>query len=142
MKATTFPEVNVNIAENQPQYATLPSYINRKTGLIVNCFEISDLELEVINAYKKIWIHHFTGGVLQPFNIVAVKDYFSSVIHKDGRFIVEEQEEAIDKEIEELVNKDNITTPIQSLYVHMAKKHNVVLSDVDLLEIVKISKEI
>lgn len=142
MKAIKFPEVNVMIAEHQPEYATLPSYFNKRTGLIVNCFELNEQDIEKIVTYKKLWIHHFTNGSLQPFNIVAVNDYFSSVIHKDGKFTVETQEEAIDEEIENLVNKDNITTPMQSLFVHMVKEHKINLSDAQLMEIVKISKEI
>jgi len=143
MKAIKFPEVNVTIAKDQPQYTTLPTYIDNKTGMVVNCFQLDDLEVEQILAYKKIWIHHFTvGRMLQPFNMVAVNDYFSSVLHQDGRFTIQEQEPRVETEVEALLNGNNITTPIQSLYIHMYKKHKVNLSDEDLLEIVEISKEI
>jgi hypothetical protein len=141
MKAIKFPEVNLNIAEDQPEYSTLPSYI-RKDGLIVNCFELNQQEIENVLISKKIWIHHWTGGTIQPFNIIAVNDYFSSVIHDKGRFTIQEEEFAVEDKVEAVLNEMNITTPIQSLYVHMAKKYNLILSDEELKLIVNISKEI
>ena len=83
MKAVDFPQVTHRIAEDQPEYETLPAYIGQigeqphEVG-IVSCFELSDEEIGRIKKYKKIWFRGLTfGKPLQPFNIFAVRDYFN-----------------------------------------------------------------
>ena len=144
MIAIKFPEVTQMIAEDQPDFMTLPSYVNQKTGLMVNCFSLEPHEIESIVMYKKIWIHHFlpSNGHVQPFNMVAVNDYFSSVIHDGKRFIVSDSEEQRDLDVENDINSEGITTPFQELFVHMIKKHKLTLSDDDLQLIINLSKEI
>lgn len=65
MKAIEFPEVNVRIAENQPEYETLPASIhfNPEYGMneVTTCFELNEEEKKQIAETGKIW---FT--VLQP----------------------------------------------------------------------------
>lgn len=81
MKAVQFPQVTNNVAENQKQYNTLPSFIGKDESadavVNVSCFELTDDEVSRIVKYKKIWHRALTfGGGLQPFNIFAVEDYF------------------------------------------------------------------
>lgn len=65
MKAIEFTEVNVRIAENQPEYETLPASIhfNPEYGMneVTVCFELDEEEKKQIAETGKIW---FT--VLQP----------------------------------------------------------------------------
>lgn len=83
MKAVDFPQVTHRIAEDQPEYDTLPAYVGQvgesehHTG-IVCCFELSNEEIQRIKKYKKVWFRALTfGRPLQPFNIFAVRDYFN-----------------------------------------------------------------
>ena len=52
MKAIEFPEVNVRIAENQPEYETLPVHVktNKDFGMyqVTACFELSEEEKKQI----------------------------------------------------------------------------------------------
>jgi len=69
MKAIEFPEVNVRIAENQPEYETLPvhycpdketnGYFHRATM----CFELDEQERKQVAETGQIW-----HTVLQPQN--------------------------------------------------------------------------
>lgn len=67
MKAIEFPEVNIRIAENQPEYETLPvcAKPNESYGMsqITCCFELNEEEKKQIAETGLIW---FT--VLQPFS--------------------------------------------------------------------------
>lgn len=85
MKAIQFPQVSNNIAEDQDEYSTLPSWVGdvevdtsgRKETAVVCCFSIDDEELARINKYKRVWYRALTfGRPLHPFNIFAVRDYF------------------------------------------------------------------
>lgn len=56
MKPVDFKQANVKIAENQPEYETLPAYIEEApTGTIVTCFELDQEEIEEIKRTGKIW---------------------------------------------------------------------------------------
>lgn len=140
MRAVQFPEVNMNFGGTG--YNTLPTYYNKESGLLVNCFELSPYELAVIQDTKKIWIHHLSKGSLQPFSMVAVDDYFSNVIHdhKTKQFHVNETELPNEIEAEKLLNKNKIMTPIQTFLAHMKEKHGLTLDDADAFEIAKIAK--
>lgn len=84
MKAVDFPQRNVMLAENQPEYETLPVYCEIKTISVASghsgvpsekeipwsmtaCFELSDKEIEEIVATKKIWHRQMLyGSNFQP----------------------------------------------------------------------------
>lgn len=72
MKAIEFPQVNCMLAENQPQYETLPVFVESKAKQfrdperMVNytkqvawsmtaCFELSEEEIAEIVKTKKLW---------------------------------------------------------------------------------------
>lgn len=80
MKAITFPQVTNLVAENQKEYNTLPSYVGEvyeNTKGVVCCFELDDTDIEMINQNRKLWYRALTfGHALQPFNIMAINDYF------------------------------------------------------------------
>lgn len=66
MKAIEFPEVNVRIAENQPEYETLP--VNRTIredapyfSNVTMCFELDEEERKQVAETGQIW-----HTVLQP----------------------------------------------------------------------------
>lgn len=67
MKTIEFPEVNVRIAENQPEYETLPVHVCphaetdgyfRKVSM---CFELDEEEKKQVAETGQIWL-----TVLQP----------------------------------------------------------------------------
>lgn len=88
MKAINFPQASVNIAENQPQFSTLPSAVvlepvkteNGQVGkakTVVNCFSLSDEDIREIVKYRKLWYRQLIfEEALQPYNIFAMDDYF------------------------------------------------------------------
>lgn len=67
MKAVEFPEVNIRIAEHQPQYETLPAFYNNQDGTVTFCFELDNEELEQIGKTGKIYLKQLTmGKPMQP----------------------------------------------------------------------------
>lgn len=82
MRALNFEQSNVNLAENQPEYNTLPAYFGKlgteenETGFVA-CFEVNDEDLEKIAAFRKIWYTQLTfGGKFQPMNLFVENDIF------------------------------------------------------------------
>jgi hypothetical protein len=73
MKAIEFSEVNVRIAENQPEYETLPAHIEdlKETGWrkVTVCFELDEEERKQISETGRIW-----QTILQPDT-----DYFHPI---------------------------------------------------------------
>ena len=75
MEAVEFEEVNIRIAENQPEYQTLPAYHNSKEGSVVFCFELSPDELEQVGKTGRIYIKQITfNGPMQPIGCSCLKE--------------------------------------------------------------------
>lgn len=56
MKPVEFPQVNTRIAENQPEYITLPAHIaDDAEKTTITCFELTDQEIEKIVKTRRIW---------------------------------------------------------------------------------------
>lgn len=74
MNAITFPEVNLEIAKDQPEYNTLPANVDQASGVMTFCWEISDEDLAQIIETRKIWHRVLTGGgPLQPVAMTVTK---------------------------------------------------------------------
>jgi len=76
MKAVEFPEVNVRIAEHQPQYETLPVYVNTNTDEceVTMCFELDEYERKQVTETGKIWLTVLTfGNNFQPIGMSCLK---------------------------------------------------------------------
>ena len=75
MKSIEFKGHNVKIAEDQPQYATLPALFNKQEGSMTFCFELDDAELEQVKKTGKIWIKQLTfGKAMQPIAGTVLKE--------------------------------------------------------------------
>lgn len=75
MKAITFPEANVEIAKDQPQYQTLPAYWNAEEGTIVFCFKLNQDEIDRVYATGEIYFKQLTfGHPMQPISLSALKE--------------------------------------------------------------------
>ncbi|WP_159039998.1 hypothetical protein [Christiangramia fulva] len=61
--------MNVRIAENQPEYETLPAYYNKEEGSMTFCFELDPDELEQVGKTGKIYLKQLTFG--RPMNPIA-----------------------------------------------------------------------
>ena len=72
MKAIEFKEVNVRIAENQPQYETPPVFLNTndETIPVTMCFELDDDEKKQVLETGKIWLTVLTFGL--PFHPIGM----------------------------------------------------------------------
>jgi len=67
MRSVEFKEVNVRIAENQPEYETLPAYHNKDEGSMTFCFELDPDELEQVGKTGRIFIKQLTfNNPMQP----------------------------------------------------------------------------
>lgn len=75
MKASEFPEVNVRIAENQPEFETLPAFYNQQEGSMTFCFKLSEDEMHRIHATGEIWFKQLTcGAPMQPIALSTNKE--------------------------------------------------------------------
>ena len=72
MKAIEFPEVNVRIAENQPEYETLPVHIDKSKVSIPTtmCIELDEEERKQVAETGRIWIQVLTFG--QSFHPISM----------------------------------------------------------------------
>lgn len=78
MRTIPFPEVNLKIAENQPEFETIEA--NRYVGesgvvVLTFCWEVSVWEALVILWTGKIWHRVMTPGSLQP-QFISVENPF------------------------------------------------------------------
>ena len=75
MKAIEFEGHNVKIAENQPEYETLPALLNKQEGSMTFCFELDAVELEQVKKTGKIWLKQLTfGRAMQPIAGTILKE--------------------------------------------------------------------
>lgn len=74
MKSVEFPEVNVRIAESQPEYETLPAFHNPEEGSMTFCFELDEAEMEQVQRTGKIFIKQLTfNRAMQPIGGSCLK---------------------------------------------------------------------
>lgn len=76
MEATDFPGVNLRIAENQPEYETLPVHINREdpTTPTTMCFKLNQKELKQVTETGEIWLTMMTfGNNFHPIRMSCLK---------------------------------------------------------------------
>ncbi len=75
MKAVPFEEANINVAENQDEYQTLPARVYTDPfGEVISCWQLSDEEMEQIKKTNCIWVSQLTfkKGVA-PMMLMAEK---------------------------------------------------------------------
>lgn len=71
MKAIDFTERTHMLAEDQPEYETLPVHINDSQECeFTSCFELTDEEIAEIVSTKKLWYTQLTFG--NPFQPVRM----------------------------------------------------------------------
>lgn len=72
MKAIEFPEVNVRIAENQPEYETLPVYVDPEdpSTPTTMCIELEPEEIKQVIDTGRIWLSTLTFR--QPFHPIKM----------------------------------------------------------------------
>ncbi|WP_372934960.1 hypothetical protein [Mariniphaga sediminis] len=76
MKALKFPEVNVMLAKDQPEYETLPVHVDitDKTVPATMCFELSEEEKNQVAETGQLWFTQLTfGGHFQPIRMSILK---------------------------------------------------------------------
>lgn len=74
MKSIEFEEANIRIAEDQPEYETLPAHYNQTEGSMTFCFELDPDELEQVGKTGRIYIKQLTfGNALQPIGGSCLK---------------------------------------------------------------------
>ncbi len=73
MKPTTFPEVNVTFAKDQPEYLPLPAFRNDSPqGEVISCWQLSFRERIRILFTGKLWVS------LMTFNKPLTPSFFST----------------------------------------------------------------
>lgn len=86
MKAVEFPQVNVHIGKDQPEYNTLPAFRDPedKTTRVIACFELDDDEIGKLKETKKIWFSQTTFGYcMQPVLLTVNRDDVMIVIEDE-----------------------------------------------------------
>lgn len=78
MIASEFKEVNIRIAENQPEYETLPAFHNHNEGSMTFCFELNKEEIDEIVKTGKIWFKQLTFN--KPMNPIEMSVLKSDLI--------------------------------------------------------------
>lgn len=82
MKSVKFPEVNIHLAENQPEYETLYVHLDKNDPQfpMTACFELTDEQIKEIVETRKIWFTQLTfGGSFQPINLSTQNPFSESV---------------------------------------------------------------
>tara|TARA_R110000787_G_scaffold97665_4_gene201303 strand:+ start:2423 stop:3004 length:582 start_codon:yes stop_codon:yes gene_type:complete len=75
MKLTNFPEVNVEVAKDQPEFLTVPAYYNRFDGSLTFCFKLSPEEIEKVSETGEIWCKQLTNSKpMQPIKMGTDKE--------------------------------------------------------------------
>jgi len=75
MEASEFPEVNLRIAEHQPEYATLPAFHNKEEGSVTFCFKLTEEEISRMYATGEIRFKQLTGNrPMQPIALSTNKE--------------------------------------------------------------------
>lgn len=75
MEAIYFPEVNVEIAKDQPEYKTLPAHYNKEEGSMTFCFKLTEDEINRIYATGEIWFKQTTfGNPMHPITLSTNKE--------------------------------------------------------------------
>lgn len=73
MKAITFPEANIKIAENQDEFLTLPAYIDDRR-IVVSKWELNDTDLAKVTKNRAVWLAVWNGeGDIRPVQVSSVK---------------------------------------------------------------------
>lgn len=83
MIAVDFPERTHLIAENQPEYETLPAHIdvNDPTTPCTMCFELNKEEIEEIVKTGKLYFTQFTfRSAFQPINMSTQNPFIQQSI--------------------------------------------------------------
>jgi hypothetical protein len=64
MDAIEFPEVNVILAKDQPEYVPLPVFVDGRDEMkpVTACFKLTPEELEEINRTGVLWYTQCTFG--------------------------------------------------------------------------------
>ena len=66
MKPIEFPEQNVVIAKDQPEYIPLPAHVS-PNGVVASCWQLDEFDLSIIAKTGKIWVQSATfNHPLQP----------------------------------------------------------------------------
>ena len=75
MTPIEFPEHNVKIAEDQPEFVTLPAFYDESQGTVTYCLKLTQEERERLYATGELWMTTFTGGdPLQPIKLSCLKE--------------------------------------------------------------------
>jgi len=84
MKAVEFDEQSHKIAEDQPEYETLPALIDVEQGVVISCWKLSEAELEEINKTGLLWVSQMNfNQPLQPISLTVFKG--DAIVYKGGK---------------------------------------------------------
>lgn len=74
MEAVPFTGQNTEIAKEQPQYKTLPAFVDQESGTVTCCMKLTPEEIEKVSRTGKIWVSVLTfGNPLQPLFMTVDK---------------------------------------------------------------------
>jgi len=76
MELKDFPEVNVRIAEDQPEFGTIPALVDKKTNTATFCFQLDQAERERVMDSGEIWFTQCLNalGQMHPISCSTIKE--------------------------------------------------------------------
>ena len=76
MKPVVFEGHNTVFAKGQPQYRSLPAFVDAE-GKVIQCWELSEADIKTITETKQIWVMQMTfNEPLQPI-LLQPETFFS-----------------------------------------------------------------
>jgi hypothetical protein len=78
MTPVQFPEANLQLGKDQPEYATLPVFLDKEDVQqpMTACFQLSAAEIAEINATGQLWYTQLTfGNPFQPVMLSTQKPF-------------------------------------------------------------------
>ena len=82
MRSVDFPEANLPLAKDQPQYNTLYVHVDfcRPEKQMISCYELTEEEIADIVKNKKIWHTQMTfGNAYQPVGITTKNPFIEPI---------------------------------------------------------------
>lgn len=72
MKPIEFEQSNIKVAENQPEYQTLPAHHDPENGILTSCWELTPEEAEIVRNTGKIYFQQWTfNQPMQPISLTV-----------------------------------------------------------------------
>lgn len=72
-----FDEATIRVAEDQPEYVTIPARYDSNEGSLTYCLDLTDEEVTKLLVTRRLWVTQLTfGEPMQPIRHLVIKPDF------------------------------------------------------------------